>query len=98
MRRWALVWATVGACATAAAQSPTPPELTSTAHGLWDLSSGQRLSSRGLDTPVEPGGWAKLMTAYLVLDALKSGQLRWDQALPVSELAASAPGPSALSK
>jgi D-alanyl-D-alanine carboxypeptidase (penicillin-binding protein 5/6) len=93
MRRWALAWAAVCGCVTAAAQAPTPPELTSTAHGLWDLSSGQRLSARGLDTPVEPGGWAKLMTAYLVLDALKSGQLRWDQALTVSERAASAPGP-----
>lgn len=93
MRRWALAWAAVCVCVTAAAQAPTPPELTSTAHGLWDLSSGQRLSARGLDTPVEPGGWAKLMTAYLVLDALKSGQLRWDQALTVSERAASAPGP-----
>ena len=93
MRRWALVWAAACVCATAAAQSPTPPELTSTAHGLWDLSSGQRLSASGLDTPVEPGGWAKLMTAYLVLDALKSGQLRWEQTVPVSERAASAPGP-----
>lgn len=93
MRRWALAWAAVCVCVTAAAQAPSPPELTSTAHGLWDLSSGQRLSARGLDTPVEPGGWAKLMTAYLVLDALKSGQLRWDQALTVSERAASAPGP-----
>lgn len=93
MRRWALAWAAVCGCVTAAAQAPSPPELTSTAHGLWDLSSGQRLSARGLDTPVEPGGWAKLMTAYLVLDALKSGQLRWDQALTVSERAASAPGP-----
>lgn len=93
MRRWALAWVAVCVCITAQAQSPTPPELGSTAHGLWDLSSGQRLSARGLDTPIEPGGWAKLMTAYLVLDALKSGQLRWDQALPVSERAASAPGP-----
>ena len=93
MRRWALVWAAACVCATVAAQSPTPPELTATAHGLWDLSSGQRLSASALDTPVEPGGWAKLMTAYLVLDALKSGQLRWEQTVPVSERAASAPGP-----
>lgn len=93
MRRWALAWVLVCMGATAAAQSPAPPELSATAHGLWDLSSGQRLSARGLDTPVEPNGWVKLMTAYLVLDALKSGQLRWDQTLTVSERAASAPGP-----
>jgi D-alanyl-D-alanine carboxypeptidase (penicillin-binding protein 5/6) len=46
-----------------------------------------------LDTPVEPADWTKLMTAYLVLDALKSGQLRWDQRVVVSERAAAAPGP-----
>ena len=93
MRRWA--WAVVGCWMGAAAwaQQPTPPELTSPAHGLWDLSSGQRLSARGLDTPVEPADWAKLMTAYLVLDALKSGQLRWEQRVEVSERAAAAPGP-----
>lgn len=93
MRRWA--WFVVGCSmgAAALAQPPTPPELTSPAHGLWDLTSGQRLSARGLDTPVEPADWTKLMTAYLVLDALKSGQLRWDQRVVVSERAAAASGP-----
>jgi len=93
MRRWA--WAVVACwmCAAAGAQQPTPPELTSPAHGLWDLSSGQRLSARGLDAPVEPADWTKLMTAYLVFDALKSGQLRWDQRVAVSDRAAASPGP-----
>jgi D-alanyl-D-alanine carboxypeptidase (penicillin-binding protein 5/6) len=93
MRCWA-IWALVsGFGAGAWAQAPVPPELASTAHGLWDLSSGQRLSARGLDAPVEPADWTKLMTAYLVFDALKSGQLRWDQSVPVSARAAAAPGP-----
>lgn len=93
MRRWA--WLVLGCCmgAAAGAQQPVSPELTATAHGLWDLSSGQRLSARGLDAPVEPADWTKLMTAYLVFDALKSGQLRWDQRVTVSERAAASPGP-----
>ena len=93
MQHWLLVFITCGLSTVALAQQPTPPELTSTAHGLWDLSSGQRLSARGLDSPVEPADWTKLMTAYLVLDALKSGQLQWDQKVLVSERAATAPGP-----
>jgi serine-type D-Ala-D-Ala carboxypeptidase (penicillin-binding protein 5/6) len=93
MRRWAccLVAGLLGASVWA--QQPEPPDLASTAHGLWDLSSGQRLSARGLDTPIEPADWTKLMTAYVVFDALKSGQLRWEQVLTVSERAAAAPGP-----
>lgn len=93
MRRWVVAGAALCVLSAAVAQSPTPPELVSTAHGVWDLSSGQRLSARGLDTPVEPADWAKLMTAYLVFDALKSGRLRWDQSIPVSARAAAAPGP-----
>lgn len=93
IRRWVWVGAVLCVGVNAAAQSPAPPELASSAHGLWDLSSGQRLSARGLDTPVAPADWTKLMTAYLVLDALKSGQLRWDQTVPVSERAAAVPGP-----
>ena len=93
MRRWAggVLFCFMGA--VAGAQQPVAPELTSPAHGLWDLSSGQRLSARGLDAPVEPADWTKLMTAYLVFDALKSGQLRWDQRVVVSERAAASPGP-----
>lgn len=93
MRRWAggVLFCCMGA--VAGAQQPVAPELTSPAHGLWDLSSGQRLSARGLDAPVEPADWTKLMTAYLVFDALKSGQLRWDQRVVVSERAAASPGP-----
>ena len=92
IRRWAF-WCAGGLLSASTwAQQPSPPELTASAHGLWDLSSGQRLSARGLDTSVEPADWTKLMTAYLVFDALKSGQLRWDQNLMVSERAAQASG------
>lgn len=93
MRRWAWFFVAGLLGVSALAQQPEPPELASTAHGLWDLSSGQRLSARGLDTPVEPADWTKLMTAYVVFDALKSGQLRWEQVLTVSERAAAVPGP-----
>lgn len=93
MRRWVWFALLCGMGGVAVAQQPVAPELTSPAHGLWDLSSGQRLSARGLDAPVEPADWTKLMTAYLVFDALKSGQLRWDQRVAVSERATASPGP-----
>ncbi len=62
------------------------------AYLLVDLSSGQVLAEKNSDQPVEPASLTKLMTAYLVFDALKSGKLQLQQKLPVSERAWKMPG------
>ena len=77
---------------SAAAQSPQPPEVAAKAYLLLDVTSGQVLATRGADQPVEPASLTKLMTAYLVFDALKSGKLSLTQTLPVSERAWKMPG------
>jgi D-alanyl-D-alanine carboxypeptidase (penicillin-binding protein 5/6) len=71
---------------------PTPlqaaaPEVAARAYVLLDLSSDQTLAARQADMRVEPASLTKLMTAYLVFQALESGKLRMDQLLPVSERA-----------
>lgn len=66
---------------------PQPPEIAARAFILQDLSSGQTLAARQADTPVEPASLTKLMTAYLVFQALQSGKLQLTQDLPVSERA-----------
>lgn len=59
---------------------------------LLDVTSGQVLAAKDPDSPVEPASLTKLLTAYLVFDALKMGKLRLDQTLPVSERAWRMPG------
>jgi D-alanyl-D-alanine carboxypeptidase (penicillin-binding protein 5/6) len=74
------------------ALAPQPPELAVRAWLLLDLSSGQVLAARNADQPLPPASLTKLMTSYLVFEALSEGRLRLDQKLPVSERARSQPG------
>ena len=71
---------------------PQPPEIAARAYLLLDLTSEQELAARDADAPVQPASLAKLMTAYLVFDAVRVGRLAPKQVLPVSELAARQPG------
>ena len=88
-----LLLASLWLAGTAAAQrAPQPPEIAARAYLLVDLSSGQELAVREADVAVPPASLTKLMTAYLVFDALRVGKLDLDQKLPVSELARRQPG------
>ncbi|WP_296494683.1 D-alanyl-D-alanine carboxypeptidase family protein [Rhodoferax sp.] len=79
-------------CLSAAAQTPQPPEIAARAYLLLDVTAGQILAQKDIDTPVEPASLTKLMTAYLVFDALRSKKLDLKQTLPVSERAWKMPG------
>ena len=76
----------------ARAQMPAPPEVAARAYLLVDITTGQVLASKQPNTQVEPASLTKLMSAYLVFDAIKSGKLRLDETLPVSERAWRMPG------
>jgi D-alanyl-D-alanine carboxypeptidase (penicillin-binding protein 5/6) len=86
----------VACMATAAlpalAQMPEPPEVAAKAYLLMDVTTGQVLAARDPDQPVEPASLTKLMTAYLVFDALKAGKISLAQTFPVSERAWKMPG------
>ena len=79
------------AAAAATAQpypAPIPPEIAARAYLLIDVSAnGQVLAAKNADKPVEPASLTKLMTAYVVFDALKNKRLALDQKLTVSERA-----------
>jgi len=81
-----------GVVLPAAAQMPQAPEVAARAYLLLDVTSGQVLAGKDVDAPVEPASLTKLMTAYLVFDALKAGKLSLTQTLPVSERAWKMPG------
>jgi D-alanyl-D-alanine carboxypeptidase (penicillin-binding protein 5/6) len=57
-----------------------------------DVTANQLLAPRDIDSPVEPASLTKLMTAYLVFDALKAKKIDLKQTLPVSERAWKMPG------
>lgn len=76
----------------AAAQLLQPPEIAGRAYLLLDLTSGQVLAAKNADQPVEPASLTKLMSAYLVFDALKAGKISLTQTFPVSERAWKMPG------
>lgn len=72
-------------CAGAAlAQAPQPPEVAAKSYLLIDLASHQVLAERDADASADPASLTKLMTAYLVFDALKQKKIAPDQVLPVS--------------
>lgn len=68
----------------ARAQVPQPPEVAARQYILIDLASSQVLAERGADVSADPASLTKLMTAYLVFDALKARKLTLEQAVPVS--------------
>lgn len=76
----------------ALAQMPQPPEVAAKAYLLLDVTTGQVLASKNPDQPVEPASLTKLMTAYLVFDALKAGKISLTQTFGVSERAWKMPG------
>lgn len=75
-----------------AAQTPQPPEIAARSYLLLDVTANQILAAKDIDAPLEPASLTKLMSAYLVFDALRSKKLDLKQALPVSERAWKMPG------
>ena len=82
----ALVFAFVAAT-SAFAQTPSPPEIAARQYLLIDLASGQVLAERDADAQADPASLTKLMTAYLVFNAVRDKKLTLEQTLPVSKLA-----------
>ena len=71
----------------AAAQALQPPEVAAKSYLVLDLTTKQSLAERDADAHYDPASLTKLMTAYLVFQALKDKKLTLEQTLPVSKLA-----------
>ncbi len=95
MKRWiqiVLIGACMGISAVAQAQMPQVPDVAAKAYLLLDVTANQVLAAKDPDTVVEPASLTKLMTAYLVFDALKSRKIDLQQTLSVSDRAWKMPG------
>ena len=76
----------------AAAQAPQAPEIAARSYLLLDVTSNQMLAEKDIDSPIEQASLTKLMTAYLVFQALKEKKLTLTQTVPVSDRAWRAEG------
>lgn len=68
----------------AVASAATPPVLTAKAWLLLDATSGQVLGASNADQRIEPASLTKVMTAYVVFQALKAREITLDQQVLVS--------------
>ena len=74
------------------AQAPQPPEIAARNYILLDITANQVLAAKDIDAPVEQASLTKLMTGYLVFDALRAKKITLEQKLPVSVRAWKMPG------
>ena len=79
-------------CLVVGAQVPVAPEVAARSYLLLDVTANQLLVQKDIDSPVEPASLTKLMSAYLVFDALKAKKITLQQTLPVSPRAWKMPG------
>jgi D-alanyl-D-alanine carboxypeptidase (penicillin-binding protein 5/6) len=79
-------------CLSVNAQSPQPPEIAARSYLVLDVTANQILAQKDIDRPIEPASLTKLMTAYLVFDALRAKKIDLKQTFPVSERAWKMPG------
>ena len=78
--------------ANATSMTPPPPDVAARSYFLKDFYSNQTLASKAADDRVEPASLTKLMTAYLVFDALRAKKLDRAQKIQISERAWKMPG------
>jgi D-alanyl-D-alanine carboxypeptidase (penicillin-binding protein 5/6) len=78
--------------AAAQAALPQPPSVVGRSWMVGDLSSGQLLAAQKAEERVEPASLTKIMTAYVVFQALRDKKLAPEQQVNVSERAWRAPG------
>ena len=76
----------------AQAQTPQEPEIAARSYLLLDVTANQILAAKDIDSPLEPASLTKLLTEYLVFDALKSKKITLTQPFGVSQRAWKMPG------
>ena len=78
---------TVTLSSLSAQDFPSGPDLNASSYLLVDFHSGVELASKNPDKRIEPASITKLMTAYVIYDALKSGNASLKDTVLISEKA-----------
>jgi len=87
-----LLLVTVQAYAADLLPTPAAPIIGATSYLVIDAKTGHELASLQPDNAVPPASLTKLMTAYVVFQALKGEQIRLDDEVTISEKAWRTPG------
>ncbi len=67
--------------------APAPPIIGAKSYLVIDSRTGAELAALNPDEPLAPASLTKLMTTYVVFDALARGQIRLDEEVTISEKA-----------
>ncbi|WP_068793655.1 D-alanyl-D-alanine carboxypeptidase family protein [Brevibacillus laterosporus] len=76
-----------GAMQASAAETAANLDLVASSAILVEASTGKVLYSKNPDQPLPPASMTKMMTEYLVLEAIKKGKIKQDELVPVSDYA-----------
>ncbi len=71
---------------------PSAPQVSLTAYAIMDYASGQLLAAKNPHAIVEPASLTKMMTAYVVMTAIQSGEISGGDFITMSSAAASVSG------
>ena len=82
-----LMFTGLGWTAAYAQAIPPPPQVPVRGYVLMDYQSGNLLADLKGDERMEPASITKLMTGYVIYQALKSGKIRLDDQVTISEKA-----------
>jgi serine-type D-Ala-D-Ala carboxypeptidase (penicillin-binding protein 5/6) len=66
---------------------PEAPQINAKAYALMDANSYKMIASNNADAHLSPASLTKLMTLYVVFDALKNGQIKLTDQVPISKKA-----------
>lgn len=64
---------------------PSPPTINAKGHILLDFTTGKVISEENADTQLEPASLTKMMTSYLIGSELKSGNIKNEDMVVISE-------------
>ncbi len=76
----------------ASIDAPPPPDIAARGYLLMDHSSGHIIASEKADERMEPASLTKMLTTYIVLNELKSGKIKMQDDVLISEKAWRMPG------
>ncbi|MBJ8104939.1 MULTISPECIES: D-alanyl-D-alanine carboxypeptidase family protein [Bacillus cereus group] len=69
-----------------------PPEIDAKAAIIIDASNGEVIYQNNENEAVAPASMSKMMTAYLVLESIHNGKVRWEDPVKISEKSAQTEG------
>lgn len=72
---------------TTAEAAPANLDLAANSAILVEASTGRVIYSKNPDQPLPPASMSKMMTEYLIQEAVKQKKISWDDQVPVSEYA-----------